>query len=148
VAGAIKLEISAVDRASVLYDAVEVTIPGAMGPFTILPGHAPLLSNLDIGLLTAKLEDGPNLVYAINGGFVQVRDDHVLVLAQTAELDTEIDLARAETARDRAEARLREPDHTIDLARAEIALKRALLRIKVAREVSPPGTIDTSRRPE
>jgi len=127
------LEISALDRAPLRLDVSEVSLPGAMGLFVVLPGHAPLLSTLEVGVLVAKFVDGEEHSFAVNGGFCEVLNDQVLVLAQTVEMDAEIDVARAEAARERAEARLKEPaGGDTDVARAEAALKRALIRLQVA----------------
>ena len=126
------LEICTLDRAPARYDVAEVTVPGVMGIFVVLPGHAPLLSNLEIGPLTALLPDGGKVSFAVNGGFAQVLDDHVLILAKTAESESDIDVERAERARNRAEERIKKPSESIDIARAEVALKRALTRLTVA----------------
>ena len=130
------LEICALDRAPLRLDATEVGVPGVMGLFVVLPGHAPLLSTLEVGVLNAKFVDGTQHAFAINGGFCEVLNDRVLILAQTVEMDIEIDLARAQAARDRAELRLREPEGTIDVARADAALKRAIARIRAAEKPS------------
>ncbi len=128
----LSLEVCALDRASVKVDATEVTVPGVQGMFIVLPGHAPLLSTIEIGELIAIQPNGSQCLFAVNGGFAQVLDDRVLVLTQTVEVDADIDLQRAEAARDRAEQRLKKPETDIDVARAEAALKRALTRINVA----------------
>ncbi len=129
---ALILEISALDRAPLRLDVKEVGLPGTMGLFVVLPGHAPLLSTLEIGVLTAKFLDGTEHMFAINGGFCQVLNDNVEVLAQSVEMDVEIDVARAQAAKERAEARLREAEGSLDVARAEAALKRAIARITAA----------------
>ena len=126
------LEVCALDRAPAQLDVTEVTVPGVMGIFVVLPGHAPLLSNLEIGSLTAILADGTKAAFAINGGVAQVLEDHVLILSKTAESEDEIDVERAERALSRAEERLKKPSESIDIARAEVALKRALTRLNVA----------------
>ena len=126
------LEVCALDRAPARLDVTEVTVPGVMGIFVVLPGHAPLLSNLEIGSLTAILADGTKAAFAINGGVAQVLEDHVLILSKTAESEDEIDVERAERALSRAEERLKKPSESIDIARAEVALKRALTRLNVA----------------
>ena len=110
----------------------EVVVPGSEGYFGVLPGHAPLLATLGIGELTYRIGSEERHV-AVSGGFAEVRNDKVIVLADTAELPQDIDRARAERARDRAEQRLsgRMQDET-DYARAAAALARALTRIQVA----------------
>ena len=114
---------------------VEVVMPGAEGELGILPGHAPLITELGIGELTYR-GPGPNAsgVLAIIRGFAEVLGDRVTVLAETAERAAEIDLARAEAAKARAEQRLSSGDPNIELDRVAIALQRALIRIQVARK--------------
>jgi F-type H+-transporting ATPase subunit epsilon len=128
----LSLEICALDRAPIRLQATEVSVPGVMGVFVVLPGHAPLLSIIEIGELAATLPGGEQRHCAVNTGFAQVLDNHVLVLSQTVELDEEIDVDRAAAARERAEQRLQARDASIDIARAEAALRRALTRHKVA----------------
>lgn len=142
------LEICTIDRVPVRLEAKEVSAPGTLGVFVVLPGHAPLLSTLDIGVLKAWLTDGRQCCFAINGGFAQVLDNRVLILTQTAEAHTEIDVPRAEAARERAEKRLRGGDKSMDFARAEVALKRSLARIRAAREATIDATASRSHQPK
>lgn len=115
--------------------AVEATLPGANGYLGILPGHAPLMTELGIGELTYREKDkGQSDPVSIIRGFAEVLGDRVTVLAETAELATEIDLERAEAAKARAEKRLASGDTNIDWDRAAVALQRALIRIQVARK--------------
>lgn len=109
----------------------EVTLPGANGYLGILPGHAPLMTELGIGELTYQ---GAGAPLAIVRGFAEVLPDRVTVLAETAELAAEIDLERAEAAKARAEKRLAAGASDIDWDRASVALQRALIRIQVARK--------------
>jgi F-type H+-transporting ATPase subunit epsilon len=115
----------------------EVTLPGAGGCLGILPGHAPLITELGIGELTyrAKSASGP-VDLAIISGFAEVLGDRVTVLAETAERPEEIDVARAEEAKKRAEQRLASAanDPNVDWGRAAVALQRSLIRIQVARK--------------
>ena len=113
--------------------AVEVTLPGANGYLGILPGHAPLMTELGIGELTYRGKEQPEPV-SIICGFAEVLQDRVTVLAETAELAAEIDLERAEAAKARAEKRLATGNTNIDWDRAAVALQRALIRIQVARK--------------
>ena len=114
---------------------VEVVMPGAEGELGILPGHAPLLTELGIGELAYRgAGASPSGVLAIIQGFAEVLGDRVTVLAETAERAAEIDLARAEAAKARAEQRLATGDPNIDWDRAFIALQRAVIRIQVARK--------------
>jgi F-type H+-transporting ATPase subunit epsilon len=114
---------------------VEVTIPGLDGELGILPGHAPLITELGIGEMRYKTAVGGETVpLAILRGFAEVLPDRVTVLAETAERATEIDLARAEAALARAQKRLASSDTNIDWDRASIALRRAVIRIQIARK--------------
>ena len=111
----------------------EVQLPGANGYLGVLPGHAPLMTELGIGELTYPGAPGKEPVHlAILSGFAEVLPDRVTVLAETAEFAQEIDVARAEAARARAEKRLASGDTNIDWDRASVALQRALIRIQVA----------------
>jgi F-type H+-transporting ATPase subunit epsilon len=114
---------------------VEVTVPGLDGQLGILPGHAPLMTELGIGELSYRMStSGQPVVLAVISGFAEVLPDRVTVLAETAERAEEIDLARAEQARARAEKRLSAGDTNLDWDRANIALQRSLIRIQVARK--------------
>jgi F-type H+-transporting ATPase subunit epsilon len=124
---------------------VEVTLPGAEGQLGVLPGHAPLITELGIGELNFHpKKSGESAPIAIISGFAEVLGDRVTVLAETAERPEEIDLPRAEEAKKRAEQRLAAAatDPDIDWSRAAIALQRSLIRIQVARKrrsVAVPG---------
>jgi F-type H+-transporting ATPase subunit epsilon len=113
--------------------AVEVTLPGANGYLGILPGHAPLMTELGIGELTYRGATEAEPISVIRG-FAEILPDRVTVLAETAELAAEIDIERAEAAKARAEKRLTSGDTNIDWDRAGVALQRALIRIQVARK--------------
>lgn len=111
----------------------EVQLPGADGYLGVLPGHAPLMTEIGIGELSYPGTAGKESAHlALVRGFAEVLPDRVTVLAETAERAEEIDLARAEAARARAEKRLASGDTNIDWDRASIALQRALIRIQVA----------------
>ena len=106
-------------------------MPGIEGYFGVLPGHAALLSTLGIGELTYRI-DRDERHAAVAGGFCEVRNDKVIVLADSAELPQDIDRGRAERARDRAEQRLSgRSGEDVDYARAAAALARALTRLQV-----------------
>src|ERR1700687_3136824 len=114
---------------------VEVTLPGADGCLGILPGHAPLMTELGIGELTYRaVGSSQPAPLAVISGFAEVLGDRVTVLAEFAERPEEIDIARAEEAKKRAEERLAAAasDATVDWDRAAIALQRSLVRIQVA----------------
>jgi F-type H+-transporting ATPase subunit epsilon len=118
-------------RQVVREDVEEMQAPGREGYLGILPGHAPLLSELKAGEITYRQGRASHRL-AVSGGFLEVLPEQVTVLAETAERPEEIDVARAQSAKDRAEKRLRSPDPEIDLNRATIALERALIRLQVA----------------
>jgi F-type H+-transporting ATPase subunit epsilon len=114
---------------------VEVSIPGLDGELGILPGHAPMITELGIGELRYRTSAGGDTVpLAILRGFAEVLPDRVTVLAETAERAHEIDLSRAEAALARAQKRLSSNDTNIDWDRASIALQRAVIRIQIARK--------------
>jgi len=127
----LRLEIVTAERVVYSEDVDMVVAPGVEGQLGILPHHAPLLTALKLGELEVK-KDGEVTYMAIGGGFLEVLGDKVIVLADTAERAEEIDVARAEAAKRRAEERLRERRPEIDVVRAEAALRRALLRLRVA----------------
>ena len=113
--------------------AVEVEMPGEGGALGILPGHAPLMTELGIGELNYREEITKESAHlAIVRGFAEVLPDRVTVLAETAERAEEIDVQRAKEAMARAEKRLASNDPNIDWDRANVALQRALIRIQVA----------------
>lgn len=149
----IELVIVTPERQLLRANAKEVSLPGADGCLGILPGHAPLITELGIGELTfdpfydrtdidpptgeqTYKPRPPDLSkhFAIIGGFAEVLGNRVSVLAETAESAAEIDLARAERAKKRAEDRLSSGDPNIDLDRVAIELQRSLIRIQVARK--------------
>jgi F-type H+-transporting ATPase subunit epsilon len=130
-----KAEIVTPSRIVFSGDVVSVSAPGVLGGFQVLFNHAPMISSIGIGMLTVKAPDGLDQRYATSGGFVEVRNNAVLVLVESAERAEEIDLARAEAARDRAEKRLQEKADDLNLARAEASLQRALNRLRVAGRV-------------
>ena len=106
--------------------------PGVEGGFQVLHSHAPLLSSVKIGKVQISEASGTEFQYAISGGFVEVRDNKVILLAETAERTDEIDLERVKAARDRAQKRIAEKDPDTDIDRAKLALYRALNRLKIA----------------
>jgi F-type H+-transporting ATPase subunit epsilon len=115
--------------------ATEVQLPGANGYLGILPGHAPLMTELGIGELSYHDATGKESEHlAIISGFAEVLPGRVTVLAETAEFAAEIDLGRAEAAKARAEQRLASGDTNLDWDRVTVALQRALIRIQVARK--------------
>jgi F-type H+-transporting ATPase subunit epsilon len=125
------LEIVTPDRAIVREEVDEVVVPGAEGYLGILPGHAPLLATLRVGELWYRRAAEKHYL-AIAFGFVEVLPDRVTILAQIAERAQEIDVARAEGAKKRAEERLAKPSPDLDFERARIALMKSLIRLQVA----------------
>jgi F-type H+-transporting ATPase subunit epsilon len=129
----IQLEIVTPDRQVVHESVTSVTVPGKNGYLGILPGHAPLLSELKTGELSYTHE-GKSHYLAVCWGFAEVLPGRVIVLAHTAERAEEIDRARAERALERAQERLKQvSDPTIDAERAREAYERALARLQAAR---------------
>jgi F-type H+-transporting ATPase subunit epsilon len=109
-----------------------VQLPGASGELGILPGHAPLITELGNGKLSYRASDGAEpVILAVLSGFAEVLPDRVTVLAETAERPEEIDVDRAKEALARAEKRLASADADVDWDRATVALQRALVRIEV-----------------
>lgn len=125
------LRIVTPDREVVREETDEAQIPGREGYLGILPGHAPLISELKIGEITYR-KGGKIEHLAVTWGFLEVLPDQVTVLAETAERPEEIDMDRARAAKERAEQRLKSAHQELDLNRAQIALERALIRLQVA----------------
>src|ERR1051326_8055943 len=127
----LRLQIVSADKSLVNEPVDEVEIPGADGYFGVLPGHTPLLALLGAGELWYR--QGAERVYlSIAFGFAEVQPDRVTILAQIAEKADEIDVARAEAARKRAEERLTQSTVDMDFERARIALLKALIRLQVS----------------
>ncbi len=112
----------------------EVIVPGVQGEMGFLPGHLPLLSGLQIGQMVLKKE-GKEFHFAISGGYVEIHEDHVILLAETAERADEIDVERALASKAKAEEALRKTEDSAahDFMMAELRLKRALTREEVAK---------------
>ena len=127
----LQLQVVSADRSLVNERVDEVEIPGADGYFGVLPGHTPLLALLGAGELWYRQGQEKHYL-AILFGFAEVLPDRVTVLAQMAERANEIDVARAEAARKRAEQRLASPSPDMDFERARITLMKALIRLQVA----------------
>jgi F-type H+-transporting ATPase subunit epsilon len=127
----LQLEIVSPER-RVLTDEVDmVIVPGRNGQLGILPHHTPLISSLGVGELRIK-KGGTEQSLLISGGFVEVRPDKVIVMADLAEHSDEIDEARAAEARKQAEAQLEEAKDPVDIARVRAALQTALMRERIA----------------
>jgi F-type H+-transporting ATPase subunit epsilon len=125
------LEIVTAERVVLADEVDQVNAPTKDGRVGILPRHAPLLTVLDIGELDI-IKDGVRTPFAVSGGFMEVLPNRVTILADTAERADEIDEARAEEARRRAEEQISQRQSDQDLALAEAELRRAIIRLKVA----------------
>ena len=125
------LQIVTPDRSVVTEQVDEVEIPGAEGYFGVLPGHTPLLATLTVGELWYR-KGSEKFYLSIAFGFAEVLPDRVTILAQLAERPDDIDIARAEAARRRAEERLAKPEPDMDFERARIALLKSLARLQVS----------------
>ena len=128
------LEVATPERRLVHEPVSEAQVPGESGFLGLLPGHAPLLGQLGVGELGYKTKDGKAHVVTVSGGYVEVSPNKVRVLADAAELASEIDAARAEAALKRANDRLSKIDGIVDTARAINAMKRAQARLEMAKK--------------
>lgn len=127
----IRFEIVTAERVVYSEDVDVVVAPGIQGQLAILPHHAPLMTMLQPGELMVRKGTEEQSMF-VSGGFLEVRGDKVVVLADAAERADEIDTARAEAAKRRAEERIGQYPAHMDHARAEAALLRSLMRLKVA----------------
>ena len=125
------LEIVTPDRSLVTEQVDEVELPGSEGYFGVLPGHSPLLASLQVGELWYRIGTEKHFL-SVAFGFVEVLPEHVTVLARIAEKAQDIDVARAEAAKKRAEERVAAPRPDIDFERARVALMKSLIRLQVA----------------
>ncbi len=130
----LKLDIVTAERIVYSEDVDAVIAPGAEGQLGILPHHAPLMTILQAGELVVR-RGAEEDTLAISGGFLEVRPDRVIVLADSAERAEEIDAERAEAAKQRAEQRLMEKTAETDVARIEASLQRAMARLTVAEKI-------------
>ena len=127
----LRLEIVTAEGEVYSDDVSVVVAPGIVGQLGILPNHAPLMTMLQPGELLVR-KGGQEEYLAITGGFLEVRPDRVIILADSSERVDEIDIARAEAARKRAMERLEQRTTDTDVTRAQAALQRALLRLQIA----------------
>jgi F-type H+-transporting ATPase subunit epsilon len=132
------LEIVTPDRAIVHDQVDEVQAPGAAGYFGVLPGHTPMLALLQVGTLWYRKGTEKHYL-SLAGGVAEVTADRVIVLATIAERGDEIDVDRAQAARQRAEKRLAEHQRDLDMERARISLLKALTRLNVANKARTRG---------
>jgi F-type H+-transporting ATPase subunit epsilon len=137
----LRLEFVTPERAIAHDDVDEVELPGQDGFLGVLPGHAPLLAALRTGEMWYRKGNEKHFAF-VAGGFVEVVPDRVSILAQVAERAEDIDLARAEAAKRRAEERLTRPGAAItaeDLERARLSLLRAITRLDLIRQIRGRG---------
>ena len=133
----LELHVVSPDRLVLRESVTAVTVPGKNGYIGVLPGHAPLLTELVPGEL-AFTHEGAKHYLCVNCGFAEVLPDRVIVLVQSAELAEEIDVERAQRAKQRAEERLKRfSDPEIDMERAREALRRAIARLETAHRGQP-----------
>lgn len=132
----LRLEFVTPERAIAHDDVDEVELPGEEGYFGVLPGHAPLLAALSTGEMWFRKGNQRTFAF-IAGGFAEVVADRVSILAPVAERAEDIDAARAEAAKRRAEERLARPMQEMDFERARIALIRAIARLQISRHGRP-----------
>ena len=130
--GALQLSVMTAERTVFSGEADVVIVPGADGELGILPSHTPLVSALSPGELRIR-EGGQEEALALSGGFLEVKDNQVSILADTAERADEIDEARAEAARERAQVALRDHPRDINPAIFAAAMRRSTIRLRVAR---------------
>lgn len=129
---AFQVEIITPTRVVFKDEATSLSAPGVEGNFQVLYDHAPFLTAIGVGEMKLKDKNGTDTFYATSGGFVEVCANHVVVLADAVEKASEIDVARAEAAKTRAEQRLRQHNPDIDVARAQAALARAVNRLRIS----------------
>lgn len=125
------LEVVTPQKAVVSEEVQSVVAPGSEGEFGVLKNHTTFLTSLNTGTLRYTDSKGEQRYLFVNGGFAEVLPDKVTILAESAERRRDIDLARAEQAKKRAEQRLADKSGNVDFARAEAALKRAIHRINI-----------------
>ncbi len=123
----LKMEVVTPDRKVLEKEVKSLVVPASDGYVGILPGHAPLVTSLGIGVLNYKSDNDDDLI-AISGGFMEVSENKISIMADTAECCKEINLERAKRAEQRARERLKKQESDIDFVRAERALKRSLAR--------------------
>ena len=127
----LQCEIVTAERKVYAGEVLEIVADTSSGQVAILPLHAPLLSSLVPGEIRLVLSDEEDLLFAVGGGFMEVRDNKVVILADSAERADEIDAERARQAREKAETLLQQKVSDLEFARAEAAMRRAMVRLKV-----------------
>lgn len=125
----IKLEVVTPERIVYSDEAESIVVPGSEGYLGIMANHAPIITSLKIGVVQI-IKDNKETKMALSGGFLEVNNNKATILADTAEIDEEIDVQRAKDAKERAQQRINEKKADTDLKRAEIALHRAMARLQ------------------
>lgn len=128
-----KLEVITPKKVLFSSEVQSVRAPGFLGSFQVLKNHAPLLSLINVGEIKIVDAEGRDIRYATSGGFVDVKQNKVMLLAETAERADQIDASRAQAAQERAKKRLSEKKIGTDILKARLALERAINRLRVAR---------------
>ncbi|TFE28968.1 F0F1 ATP synthase subunit epsilon [Cohnella luojiensis] len=128
-----RLEIVTPERKVYEKDVNMVVVKGVAGELGILPNHIPLVTPLKIAPVKAKIGNSNEFI-AVHGGFMEVRKDKVVILAEAAEMGADIDVSRAHMAKERAERRLAQKQSDINAQRAELALQRAISRLESVEE--------------
>lgn len=131
-AGEVLLDVVTPARRVLQETAQAVVLPGVDGELGVLHNHAPMIAGLTIGVLRYGPQGGEKKQVFISGGFAEVAENKVTVLADAAELAEEIDVMRARAAKERAERRLSQKSQEMDFHRAQMALQRASIRLKIA----------------
>ena len=150
--GRIQLEVVTPERLVLSVEVDEISAPGALGYFGVLPGHTPFLTTLGVGEVGYRIGNQWDYL-AITWGYAEVLPNKVTILTETAEMAEEIDIERAERAKRRAEERLREWSTAVadvDFERASVALQRAFIRLQVAQKRARPAMprrAETRERP-
>lgn len=128
----INLEIITPSRSVFNRNVISVTFPGSLGEFQVLHDHAALISIIEIGRIKVETAEGETIYIATSGGSVEVKDNKVLFLAETAEIVDDIDIDRAKKSAERAKERLQSANKdSVDFTRAETSLSRAMNRLKI-----------------
>ncbi len=129
-----KFQLDIVTPANTVYsgEVLSFTAPGVVGNFQVLFNHAPLLSAIGVGEVKITEADGKQQRFATSGGFVEVKSNKVILLAESAENEAEINVERAEKSKLRAQERLSKKTSDTDVDRAQVALMRSINRLKIA----------------
>jgi F-type H+-transporting ATPase subunit epsilon len=144
-----KLSVEIITGERIVYqqgDVDSVVAPGSDGSLGILPGHAKLVSTLAEGEMKIR-RNGEEDYFAVFGGFIEITDNKVIVLADSAERAVEIDLERVSSARERAEAALQNRDEVQDIAAAEEALRQAAIRERIGQRRRGRSTTSSGGNP-